>query len=96
MAAKVSEMILDLRTKHCSVDSSKLINEILSIFFKRHASKEAKVLEELFFNRKAFIREALASAESDADLEEVLKEALKKVGVSKKKKSIKPNDGSRC
>lgn len=96
VAARVSSQVGSLREKHCSVDASKLVNAIIEIFFDRHASKEEKVLEQLFFNKKAFIKDALSNAGSDRELETVLRDALKKVGGTKKKTPPPASDGSYC
>ena len=85
MAAKVSELTQKLRQKHCSVNASKISNAIIELFFEKYLAKEESSLEQLFFNKRHFLKQALAKAETDGDLEEVLQNALKKVNNKKKR-----------
>ena len=55
-ASLVAELIVKLRGDYCKVDSSKLVNQIIAIFFCKYAAQEHSSIVAKFFDKRSYLR----------------------------------------
>ncbi len=77
------------------VTPSELVSWILKAFYGRYFVKERDALIKDYTNRKAYLTGVLKNVREDRDVEDVLKEALKKMASGKRKKNTH-NDSRSC
>ena len=73
----VSGLVAKLRGDYCKVDSSKLLNQIVTIFFQKYAAHEYDNIAATFFNRRGYLRNLINTAPLD-DLDKSIKAYLGK------------------
>ena len=76
-ASLVSGLVAKLRGDHCKVDSSKLANQIVAIFFQKYAAQEHSSLVAKFFDKRGYLRNLINTAPLD-DLDKSIKAYLGK------------------
>ena len=77
---------------HFKVNENKLANAIIECFFTRYLEKERKQIEELFFDKRMYLKSLIEKATSEEDLSAHLKRYLQP---SKRKyKSKKSNEAA--
>ena len=84
----VSGLVEKLKADYCKVDSSKLVNQIVAIFFQKYVSREYNSIAEMFFNKRGYLR-SLINDTSIEDIDESIKAYLgkRRVVMGQKKKS---------
>ena len=83
-ASLIAELVSKLKADFCKVDSSKLINQIVAIFFQKYASQEYGNMTATFFDKRGYLRNLVNSTPLE-DIDTSIKEYLGK-GRSRKKK----------
>ena len=85
-SAKVtSQWIKKLREDSCRIDTSKFVNVVLRIFFKKYGLQEYSNISKEFFHKKTYLRNLIQTT-SEEEIDKSLKAYL---GQNfKKKKSI--------
>ena len=58
-ASLVSELLTKLRGDYCKVDSSKLLNQIVAIFFQKYAAQEYDSIAATFFDKRGYLRDLI-------------------------------------
>lgn len=61
-AGLVAELIAKLRDNYCKVDSSKLVNQIVEIFFQKYAGQEHGNVAAKFFDKRSYLRNIINTA----------------------------------
>ena len=98
-AKQLDEFIRKLKQDSCKTDASKMVNEILNIFFKSYMNQEYDSFVKKFFDKRSYLKSLINSVPSDeldASIEDYLKNRLstKKRGRKVKKVLIqKENNG---
>ncbi|MEZ4744006.1 MAG: hypothetical protein R3B45_16420 [Bdellovibrionota bacterium] len=64
-AQSLAQLIARLRHSSCRVDASKLVNEILKIFFQKYASLEYKHIAASFFDKKNYLKNLINNSTED-------------------------------
>ncbi|USN48063.1 MAG: hypothetical protein H6626_02935 [Pseudobdellovibrionaceae bacterium] len=83
-ASSVTQLTEKLRQDSCKVDASKVVNEILELFFKKYESTEFKTLREKFFDKKNYLKQLISHASSD-EIDESIKQYLSQTRPVKKR-----------
>ena len=73
----VSELVVKLRGDYCKVDSSKLLNQIVAIFFQKYAVQEYDSIAATFFDKRGYLRNLVQSTPLE-DIDTSIKEYLGK------------------
>ena len=76
-ASLVSGLVAKLRVNHCKVDSSKLANQIVAIFFQKYAAQEYDSIAATFFNKRGYLRNLINTAPIE-DIDKSIKAYLGK------------------
>ncbi len=76
-ASLVSELVAKLRGDYCKVDSSKLLNQIVAIFFQKYAAQEYNSIAATFFDRRGYLRNLINTAPIE-DIDKSIKAYLGK------------------
>lgn len=61
-ASLVSGLIAKLRGDYCKLDSSKLVNQIVAIFFHKYAAQEHSNIVAKFFDKRGYLRNIINTA----------------------------------
>ena len=80
----VAELVKKLKADFCKVDSSKLINQIVAIFFQKYAVQEYGNMAATFFDKRGYLRNLVNSTPLE-DIDTSIKAYLGK-GRSRKQK----------
>lgn len=80
----------ELKDKDCKLTLTELINEALELFFNKQYESSKKAFEKKFFDRKKHLKKIL-QLESGDDLDEMLKNFVKRLP-SKPKKKVEDNE----
>ena len=80
----VAELVTKLRGDYCKIDSSKLLNLIVAIFFQKYAVQEYGSMTATFFDKRGYLRNLVNSTPLE-DIDKSIKAYLGK-GRSRKKK----------
>ena len=94
----LTAMLEELKSEESScvrVTPSELVSWILKAFYGRYFVKERDALIKDYTNRKAYLTGILRNVREDRNVEDVLKEALKKMASGKRKKNTQ-NDSRSC
>lgn len=91
-AKQVSDLLSRLRDNSCRADTSKIVNEILSLFFKKHEATDFKLLKDRFFDKKNYLKQLINSSSSE-DIDESIKQYLSKTKPTKRR-GRKPKSSS--
>ena len=73
----VSELVAKLRGDYCKVDSSKLLNLIVVIFFQKYAVQEYGNIVATLFDKRGYLRNLVNSTPLE-DIDTSIKEYLGK------------------
>ncbi len=84
-AKLVAELVTKLKADFCKVDSSKLLNLIVAIFFQKYAAQEYDRIAVKFFDKRGYLRN-LINDTSIENIDESIKEYLGKRQAVKGKK----------
>ena len=84
-ASLVSGLVAKLRGDHCKVDSSKLLNQIVAIFFQKYAVQEHSSLAAKFFDKRGYLRNLINTAPLE-DIDKSIKAYLGKRRVARERK----------
>lgn len=76
-AGLVAEMIGKLRDNYCKVDSSKLVNQIVEIFFQKYVEQEHGNVAAKFFDKRGYLRNIINTASLE-ELDTSIKDYLGK------------------
>ena len=83
-AMVISQWIKKLREDSCRIDTSKFVNVVLRIFFKKYGLQEYSNISEEFFHKKNYLRNLIQTT-SEEEIDKSLKAYLRK---NSKRKSI--------
>ena len=61
----IAELVAKLRGDYCKVDSSKLLNQIVAIFFQKYTAHEYDNIAATFFNKRGYLRNLVNSTPID-------------------------------
>tara|TARA_Y100000031_G_C7952812_1_gene262314 strand:- start:128 stop:457 length:330 start_codon:yes stop_codon:yes gene_type:complete len=91
----LDKMVSELNKEEsfCQISKSDLTSEIITSFFETKFQREKSRLAEKYFNSKKFLKSALREA-TDAQLDRMLREVLKKRTKPKKPIQKSPEDQS--
>ena len=81
----VAELVTKLRADHCKVDSSKLLNLIVAIFFQKYAAQEYGNIAATFFDKRGYLRNLINTAPLE-DIDTSIKAYLGKRRVVRRQK----------
>ena len=84
-ASLVTDLVTRLREGCCRTDSSKIVNQIITIFFQKYVSTEYDNLVEVFFDKRGYLRNLINKA-SIEDIDASIKEYLGGDKVVKRRK----------
>ena len=84
-ASLVTESVTRLREDSCKTDSSKVVNQIITIFFQKYVSTEYNNIVEAFFDKRSYLRN-LINDTSIEDIDVSIKEYLSRSKTTKKPK----------
>ena len=73
----VSGLVTKLRGDHCKADSSKLLNQIVAIFFQKYAAQEYDSIVATFFDKRGYLRNLINTAQIE-DIDTSIKAYLEK------------------
>lgn len=73
----VAGLVAKLREDYCKVDSSKIANQIVTIFFQKYAAQEYDSIAAQFFNKRGYLRNLINTA-SIEDIDKSIKAYLGK------------------
>jgi hypothetical protein len=90
-AVLIAGLLKKLRDDYCKVDTSKLVNEILTIFFSKYFSNEYGAVKDKFFNKKSYLKGLIQSSEIE-DLDQSIKEYLGQASKRKRRKKKQTNE----
>ncbi len=76
-ASLVSGLVAKLRGDYCKVDSSKLLNQIVAIFFQKYAAQEYDSIATTFFDKRGYLRNLINTAPIE-DIDKSIKTYLGK------------------
>ena len=76
-ASLVIELVAKLRGDYCKVDSSKLLNQIVAIFFQKYAAHEYDNIAATFFDKRGYLRNLINTAPIE-DIDKSIKAYLGK------------------
>ena len=82
----IAELLDKLRESSCKVDTSKIVDQILLIFFQKYASLEYNNISKVFFDKKSYLKE-LINGTSEEEIDKSIAEYLKKNKPRKKRKA---------
>ncbi|MCB0368315.1 MAG: hypothetical protein KDD45_02460 [Bdellovibrionales bacterium] len=88
-AKQVSDLLCRLRADSCRVDTSKIVNEILSLFFNKYEELEFQFLKGQFFDKKSYLKKLIQSASSE-NIDESIMQYINK-SVPTKRRGRKTN-----
>ena len=83
-ATVTSQWIKKLREDSCRIDTSKFVNVVLRIFFKKYGLQEYSNISKEFFHKKTYLRNLIQTT-SEEEVDKSLKAYL---GKSFKRKSL--------
>lgn len=83
-ANSVTQLTEKLKGESCKVDASKVVNQILELFFDKYESSEFKYFKEKFFDKKAFLKR-LISGSSSENIDESIQQYLSRTRPVKKR-----------
>ena len=98
-AQQLDEFVKKLKQDSCKTDASKIVNEILNIFFKSYMNQEYDSFVKKFFDKRSYLKSLINSVPSDeldASIEDYLKNRLSKKKRGRKVKKVliqKENNG---
>ena len=78
----VSVLVAKLRGDYCKVDSSKLANQIVAIFFQKYATQEYDNIAARFFDKRGYLRNIV----NTAPIEEIDKSIKVYLGKGRRRK----------
>ena len=84
-ASLVIELVAKLRGDYCKVDSSKLLNQIVTIFFQKYAAQEYDSIAATFFDKRGYLRNLINTAPIE-DIDKSIKAYLGKGRTVRKRK----------
>ena len=84
-ASLVIELVAKLRGDRCKVDNSKLLNQIVAIFFQKYAVQEHSSLVVKFFDKRGYLRNLINTAPLE-DIDKSIKAYLGKRRVARERK----------
>ena len=73
----VAELVKKLKADFCKVDSSKLLNQIVAIFFQKYAAQEYGNMTATFFDKRGYLRNLINTAQIE-DIDKSIKAYLGK------------------
>ena len=76
-ASLIAELVTKLKSDFCKVDSSKLLNQIVAIFFQKYAAQEYGNIVATFFDKRGYLRNLVNSTPLE-DIDTSIKEYLGK------------------
>ncbi len=76
-ASLVTDLVTRLREGSCRTDSSKVVNQIIAIFFQKYAEREYDSIAEMFFDKRSYLRSLINTAPIE-DIDKSIKEYLNK------------------
>ena len=76
-ASLVAKLVAKLRGDYCKVDSSKLANQIMTIFFQKYAAQEYDSIAAKFFDKRGYLRSLINTAPIE-DIDKSIKAYLGK------------------
>ena len=76
-AKLVAELVTKLKADFCKVDSSKLLNQIVAIFFEKYAVQEYGNMTATFFDKRGYLRNLINTAKIE-DIDKSIKAYLGK------------------
>ncbi len=84
-ASLVAELVTKLKADYCKLDSSKLLNLIVVIFFEKYAVQEYDNIAATFFDKRGYLRNLINTAPLD-DIDTSIKAYLGKRRVAREQK----------
>lgn len=93
-ASLVTELLARLREGSCKTDSSKVVNQIVAIFFQKYAEQEYGNIAEAFFDKRGYLRNLINNA-SIEDIDVSIKEYLHRSKTTKTKNLTVPKNGTK-
>lgn len=85
-ATFVGDLVAKLKGNYCKVDSSKLVNQIVEIFFHKYATQEHDCIAAKFFDKRSYLRNLINTTELE-DIDSSIKAYLGKGRTAKKRKT---------
>ena len=76
-AKLVAELVTKLKADFCKVDSSKLLNLIVAIFFQKYAAQEYDRIAAIFFDKRGYLRNIINTAQIE-DIDTSIKAYISK------------------
>ena len=76
-ASLIAELVTKLKADFCKVDSSKLLNQIVAIFFQKYAAQEYGNMTATFFDKRGYLRNLINTAQIE-DIDKSIKAYLGK------------------
>ena len=73
----IAELVTKLKSDFCKVDSSKLLNQIVAIFFQKYAAQEYGNMTATFFDKRGYLRNLINTAQIE-DIDTSIKAYLEK------------------
>ena len=80
----IAELVKKLKADFCKVDSSKLLNQIVAIFFQKYAAQEYGNMTATFFDKRGYLRNLVNTAPLE-DIDTSIKAYLGKGRIVRKK-----------
>ena len=80
----IAELVTKLKSDFCKVDSSKLLNQIVAIFFQKYAAQEYGNMTATFFDKRGYLRNLVNTAPLE-DIDTSIKAYLGKGRIVRKK-----------
>ena len=84
-ASLVTDLVARLREESCRTDSSKVVNQIIAIFFQKYAEREYNSIAEMFFDKRGYLQ-SLVRNTSIEDIDKSIKEYLDRAVKKQKRK----------
>jgi hypothetical protein len=87
-AYRASSLLDRLRQSSCKVDTSKLINEIVCLFFEKYEDTHFEEIRKRFVDKKSLLKKLISDA-TDDNLEETIRDYLSESTVKTRKRRKK-------
>ncbi len=74
-ATNLERLVTRLRKDSCKTDASKVVNQILELFFNKNFDQEYRTIKEQFFDKKKYLKN-LFDQKSDLEIDESISQYL--------------------
>ena len=79
----VANLTTRLKKRGCKADTSKVVNQILTLFFEKYEQSDFKVVEQKLFDRKSYLLNLVKNGTAE-EIDNSLHEYLRSVKTKKK------------